>query len=311
MGIKFFIKKTVLRLFVDEISIFSAITSEDQVWNPFGIFKRHNLWNEIVDIVSNLIVVAGVLTTVYFIYAGISYITAQGEQKKVDEAKKGITYSIIGLVVVFLSFAMTQAIKTIVNADPSPPSPGPPARPTEARFIYQKRSRDRIVVMNTSTGDYKTFRLDFGDGYVVTGNGPTPNPAKQYERTYNAIDGGNFSITLTIYDKDGNAINSKTETITIDPKLRIEKFESSKSRVEEDEMFTLSWTTKYAAKCESYSRPLVESWKDGEEKSINGSQEITLKQNLTGYYIFSIVCKNEGLDQSDSKDLTVWVVKNS
>lgn len=66
------------------------------------------------------VVVSGVLNTVYFmagviaivviIVCGILYSTSNGDTSKITRAKDGILYSVIGLVVILLAFAVTTII---------------------------------------------------------------------------------------------------------------------------------------------------------------------------------------------------------
>lgn len=52
----------------------------------------------------------GFIAVIMIIYGGILYITAAGKQEKVDEGKKIITYSIIGIVIILLSFAIVNTV---------------------------------------------------------------------------------------------------------------------------------------------------------------------------------------------------------
>ena len=65
-------------------------------------------------------VVAGVLNTVYFVagitaviaivISGLLYVLSQGDASKTARAKDGILYSIVGLVVIFAAFVITNII---------------------------------------------------------------------------------------------------------------------------------------------------------------------------------------------------------
>lgn len=58
----------------------------------------------------------GFIAVMMIIYAGILYITAQGEQDKVDKAKKIITYSVVGILIILLSYAIVSTILGGVGA---------------------------------------------------------------------------------------------------------------------------------------------------------------------------------------------------
>lgn len=55
----------------------------------------------------------GLIAVAMVIYGGISYVTAAGEQSKVDNAKKVILYAIVGLIIVILSYAI---VRTVLSA---------------------------------------------------------------------------------------------------------------------------------------------------------------------------------------------------
>lgn len=71
----------------------------------------------IKNVVNAALVLAGVVALFLIIYAGIQYITSNGDQTKVDSAKKTITYAIIGIVVIFLSFFIIGLISQLTGVD--------------------------------------------------------------------------------------------------------------------------------------------------------------------------------------------------
>lgn len=61
-----------------------------------------------------LLVVAGIVAAlIYLLLAGIRWITSGGDKEKVEGARKGITYSIIGLVIILISFLIINLIGQI------------------------------------------------------------------------------------------------------------------------------------------------------------------------------------------------------
>ncbi len=52
----------------------------------------------------------GILAVIMVIYGGVTYVTAQGEDEGIQNAKKMILYSLIGIVVILLSFAIVNTI---------------------------------------------------------------------------------------------------------------------------------------------------------------------------------------------------------
>jgi len=67
-----------------------------------------------VDLVKNginwAIGLIGFVAVVFLIVAGVKYITANGDEKKVEEAQKGITNSIIGLIICFLAVMIVNFV---------------------------------------------------------------------------------------------------------------------------------------------------------------------------------------------------------
>lgn len=57
-----------------------------------------------------LFAVAVILTLIFILYGGLRWILSQGDKKGVEEARKTITYSIIGLLIVLLSFFIINFI---------------------------------------------------------------------------------------------------------------------------------------------------------------------------------------------------------
>lgn len=62
----------------------------------------------IKTIVNTLLFVVGLLSVVMIIFAGILYTTSAGDASKVTRAKNTLTYSIVGLLLAFLAFAIVN-----------------------------------------------------------------------------------------------------------------------------------------------------------------------------------------------------------
>ena len=52
----------------------------------------------------------GLISVIMIIYGGILYVTAAGEQERVDKGKKIIMYAIVGIVIILLAFALVNTI---------------------------------------------------------------------------------------------------------------------------------------------------------------------------------------------------------
>lgn len=58
---------------------------------------------------------AGVAALFFVFFAGFKFLTSGGDAKQVEGARQTLTYALIGLIIVILSFAMLQAISTITG----------------------------------------------------------------------------------------------------------------------------------------------------------------------------------------------------
>lgn len=67
-----------------------------------------DLIGKIVDV---LLFVVGALSVVMIIVSGILYVSSTGDAGRVSKAKNTLTYSIVGLVVSFLAFAIVNWVR--------------------------------------------------------------------------------------------------------------------------------------------------------------------------------------------------------
>jgi hypothetical protein len=63
-----------------------------------------------LTIVNFFLTFLGLIAVVMIIYGGFLYVTAAGNQEKIESAKKIIMYAVIGIVVILLSFAIVNTI---------------------------------------------------------------------------------------------------------------------------------------------------------------------------------------------------------
>lgn len=60
-------------------------------------------------------ILAGTVAVIFIIWAGIQYIRSGGDQKQVQGARNTLTYAIIGLVLILLSFFIIYVISYLTN----------------------------------------------------------------------------------------------------------------------------------------------------------------------------------------------------
>lgn len=69
----------------------------------------------ILNGLSLLIVISAVI---FILYAGIRYITSEGDPETLAEARKQLTYAIIGLVVASLAFFLIRVVIVVIGGSP-------------------------------------------------------------------------------------------------------------------------------------------------------------------------------------------------
>lgn len=68
-----------------------------------------------VGLVTLALVFSGLVAVVLIIFGGIKFITSQGDEKAVDSGKKTITWAIIGLILILMSFAILRYVSQITG----------------------------------------------------------------------------------------------------------------------------------------------------------------------------------------------------
>ena len=88
------------------LSIPDAAGNTIQIQNVGGIPQggKDVLSNIIQTGFNLLILIAVILCLLYMIWGGINWMMSEGDKQKINQAREKLTYSIIGLAVVFMSF---------------------------------------------------------------------------------------------------------------------------------------------------------------------------------------------------------------
>ncbi len=69
-----------------------------------------NLMNEVMVIINFALGVIGFVAVAFIIIGGVQYMTSQGDPGKITRAKNTIMYSVIGLVISLLAFAIVNFV---------------------------------------------------------------------------------------------------------------------------------------------------------------------------------------------------------
>lgn len=86
-------------------------------------FAAGDLPRIIGRLVGALIGLLGIVFVVLLVYGGFTWMTAQGSEDKIKKAKGIITSAVIGLVVVFASYAIATAVVGALSTSLEPAAP--------------------------------------------------------------------------------------------------------------------------------------------------------------------------------------------
>lgn len=78
----------------------------------------NDVWLIGAAVLEILLRVAALMAVIFVLYAGISYITSQGEPEKVQNAKRTLLSAIIGLVIAIVATAVVSFIAGRFTASP-------------------------------------------------------------------------------------------------------------------------------------------------------------------------------------------------
>lgn len=71
-----------------------------------GIKQSGQLIETLLNIINALLVIAAIAAIVFIIISGVRYFTSQGDEDAVEQAKNGLIYGIIGVLVIILSIVL-------------------------------------------------------------------------------------------------------------------------------------------------------------------------------------------------------------
>lgn len=101
--------------------MYNPFTGQGYIYPPAGPLGGEigGLQQIISIVLRSLIVVAGIYAVINIVLAGISYISAAGDSKRIGEATAKIWHSILGLVVAAGAFVLAGVIGEILYGDPT------------------------------------------------------------------------------------------------------------------------------------------------------------------------------------------------
>ena len=67
------------------------------------------------NVINTILYIVGIIAVISIILGGINYITSNGDASKIASAKNTIMYSVVGLIVAIMSFAIVNFVVTNVK----------------------------------------------------------------------------------------------------------------------------------------------------------------------------------------------------
>lgn len=69
------------------------------------------------NVINAALILAGLVALIFIIYSGIKLILSGGDAKKVASARSTLTFAIIGLLLIFFSFAIVFFLSTVTGVN--------------------------------------------------------------------------------------------------------------------------------------------------------------------------------------------------
>jgi hypothetical protein len=83
--------------------------------NPESAFTQTLIFFVGDRIIAPALVFAATVTIIFLILSGFNYITAFGKDEKIEKGKRGIFWSLFGLLIILASYSIVQAILSIIS----------------------------------------------------------------------------------------------------------------------------------------------------------------------------------------------------
>ncbi len=73
----------------------------------------------VINVALNLLFLAGIVMAIVFvIYSGVQWVMSGGDKQKLQNARNRLTYSIVGLIVIALSFVIINSVVALLGGNP-------------------------------------------------------------------------------------------------------------------------------------------------------------------------------------------------
>lgn len=116
LGLVFGLGLLVAPMTVSAANVFDSACSGESADTALCQNKDQNATSYVSTIVNTLLYLLGAVAVIMIIYGGIRYTLSMGDAAKVQAAKNTILYSVVGLVVAILAYAIVNfVVKTMVK----------------------------------------------------------------------------------------------------------------------------------------------------------------------------------------------------
>lgn len=101
-------------LYLAPVAVFAQTTIDINIKNPAG--SNTNLMDIINALVKNVAMPIGaVLVVLYIIYAGFTFVSAQGNPKEIENAKSRLLWALVGAAILLGAVAISAAVKDTIT----------------------------------------------------------------------------------------------------------------------------------------------------------------------------------------------------
>lgn len=90
-----------------------GLTAAENTATGSGLLGKTEPTVLIIKIINFVLLLVGAIAVLALIYAGVSYITALGDESKAERAKRMILYVVIGLILIILSGVIVNLVLTL------------------------------------------------------------------------------------------------------------------------------------------------------------------------------------------------------
>lgn len=102
-------KKILLRLLMPALILAPSVALADSVTliNPLGETDVRVILGRVISAALSIV---GALALLMFVYGGVLWMTSRGDSKQVTKGKDTITWAVLGLVIIFASYTLVNAL---------------------------------------------------------------------------------------------------------------------------------------------------------------------------------------------------------